>query len=112
MPETTNNIQTGIKNFLNSKGHKAFRVNTTGLYDKDRNLFRRIAEDDKGVGDVLACINGRFVCFEVKFEGDKQSDAQLKFQSDIINAGGIYKIIRKYAEFAVWYELNIVDGKP
>lgn len=47
----------------------------------------------KGVPDILACINGRFVGIEVKAEKGKPTKLQLHHQKNISNSGGLSFIL-------------------
>ena len=56
----------------------------------------------KGTADISATINGRSVKIEIKMK-DKQSEVQREYQRRIEAAGGIYLIVRSFAEFMDWY---------
>jgi hypothetical protein len=56
----------------------------------------------KGTADISATINGRSVKIEIKMK-DKQSEVQREYQRRIEAAGGIYLIVRSFAEFYDWY---------
>ena len=102
--EDANTITRGIIGFLNSKGHRAFRVNAAAVYDK-RGFYRTRAEEDRGQGDACACLRpGLFAMFEVKFDKDTPSDDQLQMREDILAAGGIHQYIKTYQEFLDWYQ--------
>jgi len=110
VPATTNNITRGIINFLNLKGHFAFRVNTQGTFNPIVGSFRRIAPNDKGCPDILCCWNmpdttSRFVGFEVKNEStkDKLSKDQIAFHTKIVAANGIVVVVKSYAHFLELY---------
>lgn len=109
VPATTNNITLGIINFLNSKGHFAFRVNTTGIYDPMNRIFRKPMKESKGCPDVLACIqwhgSGLFVGFEIKNEltNDRMREDQKEFHKKVIGANGEAYIIHSFDEFLKLY---------
>lgn len=118
---TTNNITTGIVNFLNSKGHFAFRVNTTGIYDPVARIFRKQSEESEGCSDIISCMRvegtnydreantfrsvGLFYGLEVKnkLTKDKMRKSQLKFKQRVEAAGGVYVAIESYPWFLNWY---------
>lgn len=116
VPATTNNITKGIVNFLNSKGHCAFRVNTAGIYDRGTGQFRRMASSSLGCPDVIACmryqidpatrVHGHFYGFEIKNEStkDRIRKDQQDFAGRVDKAGGHILIIRSYPEFLRWYD--------
>lgn len=47
-----------------------------------------------GDPDIEVCYKGRFVAIEVKREGEKQTQAQATYQSDLEAAGGRYILAR------------------
>lgn len=112
VPATTNNITTGIINFLNSKGHLAIRVNTTGIYDPVNQIFRRPDTNSLGCPDIICCMkaqgNGYFVGIEIKnrLTKDTVKKHQEEFHKRIKDANGIVHIVRSYQEFLEWYKLS------
>lgn len=113
VPATTNNITTGIVNFLNSKGHCAFRVNTAGIWDRVAGTYRRMPAASLGCPDVIACMshsralvpNGLFVGFEIKNEqtNDRKSEDQKLFHKRIEYAGGTVITVPSLSYFMDWY---------
>lgn len=106
---TTNNVTTGIINHLESQGHYAGRINTTGVYDPNLGHFRKIPPREKGKFDIYACLypSGRSLWIDVKTGTDKPSPEQLKFKERIEQAGGIAIFIKTYDEYLNWYEKSI-----
>lgn len=97
-PETANRITANILKTVNFQpGCYAFRVNTTGIWDEKKQVFRTSAQ--KGTADILACIHGMFYAFEVKAGKDRQSDNQKVFQFWVEKAKGKYFLIRSTDEF-------------
>jgi hypothetical protein len=47
-----------------------------------------------GCPDIIGCYRGRFIGIEVKTLTGKQREAQVRFQSALERAGGIYVIAR------------------
>lgn len=109
VPETTNNIQTGIVTFLLEKGHSASRINTTGIYDVKEQRFRT-SNSRKGFFDTVACIKplGLFATYDVKKGADVPSDEQLEFQAEVRAAGGIAEFVPDYAWFVSHYNSVIL----
>jgi len=56
----------------------------------------------KGTADISAVIQGRAVKIEIKIR-DAQSEDQKRYQEATERAGGIYLIVRSFAEFYDWY---------
>ncbi len=118
VPATTNNITKGIINYLNAKGHFAFRVNSGGVWDPRTNEFRR--GRSAGVADILCCIKvetteafgggfnyrGEFLAIEVKNGAtkDRSRPAQRMFGEKLEAAGGDYTVARSYDQFVKWFE--------
>lgn len=57
-----------------------------------------------GTADISATIKGRSVKIEIKYEKDRQSEAQKQYQADIERAGGVYLIVRDFDEFINWFD--------
>lgn len=55
-------------------------------------------QSKKGVPDILCCIGGRFVGFEVKTDTGKQSPDQKTAQTAIEKCGGLYYLVRSVNE--------------
>jgi hypothetical protein len=120
-PATTNNVTTAIINQLNADGHCARRVNNAGVYDPVKRAFRRTRKDQRGIADILACVRvssretrlsswaglGLYLAIEVKTGDDVQSADQKTYQEQVEHAGGIYLIVKTYADFTSWYESSI-----
>ncbi len=63
-----------------------------GVYDQARGAYRTNSGVGacNGVADILGVLpNGRFFAIEVKGKGDKLSDEQVEFISNIIKNGGL-----------------------
>lgn len=48
----------------------------------------------KGVSDIIAVIDGRFIGIEVKTKRGRQSADQILFQKRLERAGGVYVVAR------------------
>ena len=75
-------IQKEILTFLSLHGLFVFRVNTTGVFDPRRKVFRKLGGFSmKGVADILGILpNGQFLAIEVKTASGKQSPFQKNFR--------------------------------
>jgi len=108
VPATTNNITKGVIAFLNSKGFVAFRVNNTGIFDPINNRFRKRANNELGICDVIACSpSGFFVGIEIKnkYTNDKIRPDQKIFHDRIRAAQGKIEVVKTYEDFLKWYDL-------
>lgn len=97
VPLTANNLTKAIVNFIINEGGHATRINTTGIYDPKRNVFRK--NNSRGIADIIACINGKYIAIEVKIGKDKQSKYQIDFEAKIKSSGGKYWKVSSMNEF-------------
>ena len=114
--DDANSLTRCVIDFLNLSGHLAERINCTGRYMDRSQTFEDVTgkvrtigtgqwiptSGMKGTADISATINGRSVKIEIKMK-DKQSEVQREYQRRIEAAGGIYLIVRSFAEFMDWY---------
>ena len=131
VPATTNNITRGVINFLTVRGHYAFRVNTTGIWDPTKQILRR-STTPAGASDVVACLKlpapymvktaeghkyltaGLFLAVEIKnkFTRDKMRPDQEVFAANVRAAGGIYLVVKRYEDFIAWYNEFFTQFTP
>ena len=77
-------IENEIKEYLHKKGYYYFKINQP----------HRHARNKPGIADLYAIRNGVSFWIEVKTPTGTQSDAQIKFESNIKDHGGNYIIAR------------------
>ncbi len=96
-----NDLTKAIVNTLNACGFKAWRNNSTGVYDPIKKVFRSNACQLKGVPDVLAIIptTGRFLGVEVKIGKDKLSIHQELFMEEANRKGALSLVATDYDQF-------------
>lgn len=105
---TTNNITRGIVNFLNVRGHFAFRVNSTGIWDPTKRIFRK-PNQKYGLADIVCCLHGgKFLAVEVKNQitKDRMKRNQEAFESELVKAGGVYYVAKNMFDFIDWYNVQ------
>jgi len=104
--------------FLEFNGCQAERISTTGLYrDGKKQVVDCIGRKrtigsgiwtpgtgTKGSADISATIKGRSVKIEIKWQKDRQSEAQKSYEEQITKAGGIYIIVKTFDDFVDWYD--------
>ena len=74
-----------------------------------RNVFGRTVQPVAGIPDVIACINGRFVAFEVKTETGKLTKLQEITIQKIRNAKGqAFKVTSAAEVAAILKELEVM----
>ena len=80
--------------YLQIRGVIAWRNNTTGTWDANKETFRKNAGRN-GIADIIGILpSGRFLAVECKAGRGRLSPAQVEFQRDIIQAGGLHIIAR------------------
>lgn len=77
-----------------------WRQNNTGIWDSKLGRFRKPsgAGYKAGVPDVVCCIKGDLVAFEIKSATGTQTKDQKNVQAQIERCGGQYFIIRDPSE--------------
>lgn len=113
---TTNGLTAAVQNFLTWSGHYCNRLNVMGrqiggitrtaagnLFD-DRKWIK--SSTKKGTSDLMASIDGRMICIEIKNEAtkDKIRQDQLKEKSRVEQSGALYLVVTNIEQFIEWYE--------
>lgn len=102
---TEKEIENAILLFLKYQvGVFAFKVNTMGVFDKTRGVYRSLSKHVvPGTPDIIACVSvkgiGVFVGLEVKSGKGKQSKEQKSFQDKLQDrANGYYFTVRSVGD--------------
>jgi len=90
-------IQLQVIKYLLGQGVFCWRNNTTGLWDAKLQLYRSNPYNMRGVGDIIAIVNGIFISIEIKHK-TKQSADQVLFQRRLERNGGKYFLIHSLEE--------------
>ena len=110
---TAPELEKCIINYTILKGHFAEKVQSMGrTIFKGEPIYVRNS-NTTGQADLSLIINGKAVKVEVKckWTGDRyQSEAQKRYQKNVERAGGIYIIIRDFAQFKIWLD-NFLKNK-
>jgi hypothetical protein len=108
---TANKFTTAIITYLQDYlGFMAYRQSTEGRYRPGMSVVdvvgrtrlmkgQYIPAAKKGLGDITAVINGRYVSIEVKIGKDAQRSDQKNFESQLTKAGGGYILVHDWTEF-------------
>lgn len=95
---TTNRLTTEIIAHIRKLGGWATRVNVSGFYDPEKEIWRK-GVTDPGTPDILALVNGRFFGIEVKNGSDRLRPEQITTRQMIQSSGGLYLIAHNLAQF-------------
>ncbi len=99
---TANALTQSILRFLELKGHYCSRIQSQGQYNPTLGKWTK-SNVKRGIGDVMAVINGRSVMIEIKVGNDKQSGYQKQTEREVINSGGLYMIAKTFDDFEDFY---------
>lgn len=96
--KTANGLTTLVCAWINFHGGNARRVNTGGIYDRKRQIYRRSGSTN-GAADISATWHGKSLQIEIKAGKDRPREDQLKQQERERAAGGIYEFVHNFDEF-------------
>jgi hypothetical protein len=105
----TNSLTNAVIQFLQLKGHFVSRIQSQGQYHPKRGMWIK-SKVRRGIGDIIACINGEFWMIEIKTGKDRQSEYQKEVEKDVKKSGGKYIIVSKFGEFLGYYMSGGVDS--
>jgi hypothetical protein len=108
-----NTTTTDIINFLNQNGCMARRINTHGIYDTQKQCFRKLHGQSKGTSDIIGMQkgSGRLIAIEIKIGNDSLSPEQHGFLNDVEEGGGIAMITKSFDDFLKRWEYRKANGK-
>lgn len=99
---TANGLTRCILTWLNLHGHYCTRIQSQGQYNQKLGRWTK-STVKRGIGDVMAIINGITVMIEIKVGKDRQSKYQKDTQIEVEHSGGTYLIARDFDSFYRWY---------
>lgn len=100
-----------ILEFLNFRPYTfAWRSGNHAVFDFRRQVYRKRAEHEKGMPDILGVKmkpqGGVPFCFEVKLEGEKATDHQIEWMRKFTTCGGIAYIVNNLEDVVTaWSEI-------
>ena len=100
--KTANELTQAILAWLRFNGHYASRVQSQGQWNNKLKMFIK-SNVRKGIGDIMAVVQGKTLMIEVKIGRDKLSDYQKATQKDVENSGGIYYVAKNFQDFFEFY---------
>lgn len=96
----TNSLTNSVINFICSHKGYAFRVNTMGTPRRVKgNKIIYSPSKNKGIADILCCIDSKFIAIEIKTGRDKQRPEQVLFQDNVEYCKGQYWIVKDFDDF-------------
>lgn len=104
--ESANEITRKILKFLDLKKHYCSRIQSQGQYNPTKGRWTK-STVRRGIGDILAIIDGKAVMIEVKAGKDRMSEWQVKTKQDVENSGGIYLVVRSFDDFKNYYDVSV-----
>ena len=99
-------LETQILDYLSMLPHTfAFKVNTTGISDPIRKVYRTNANKHchNGTSDILGTCKGKFFAIEVKYGKNKASQNQKLFLSRVEEGGGKTLVTNDFDECVIWF---------
>lgn len=93
-----NKLSRAIVDFLDAVGGFASRVNTMGVYDAKRKIYRKTTMK-LGFPDVQGVYQGRCIYVEVKIGADRLSPNQKKFLEGARSAGAHCIVAKSFEDF-------------
>lgn len=88
------NVKKACLHYLQIKGYFWWQINNTGIWDTEKQVFRRSQTLRPGVSDAMVLVNGILYALEFKSSTGRLSEAQKEFQHQIEANGGIYLVVR------------------
>jgi penicillin-binding protein-related factor A (putative recombinase) len=106
---TEKQIEKQILQWLNLQPKTfAFKINTVGIYDPKRNIYRKNLNPFvvKGTSDILGVRNGIFFAIEVKRPRAKRlTTGQTAFLMKVVENGGLGICATSLAQVQAWMSL-------
>lgn len=92
----TGDLTTHSLRALAMKGYEAWRNNSVGIWDPQKQVFRKNKAAKLGVSDVIGFHRrtGQFAACEIKNGKDTLSDDQRLFLEDVQRSGGLAMVVR------------------
>ena len=95
-----NELTSNIVSHLNLNNQWGTRINSMGRIVNGKYIP---GSTQKGMSDIVACVDGLFVALEIKIGKDRQSDEQKNVEAEITRAGGHYYIVKSFDDYLIIY---------
>ena len=99
----TNTLTAAVIKYLEFEGHYVTRVQSQGQYSAKRGRWIK-STVKRGIGDIIACIDGRLVMIEIKTGKDRQSEWQKQTEKEVKASGGCYWIVKEFDDLIKHYK--------
>jgi hypothetical protein len=99
---TANGLTAAVIRYLTLEGHYCSRIQSQGQYRASVGRWTK-STVKRGIGDLIAIINGKTIMIEIKVKRDQQSTYQKQTQIEVEQSGGTYLIVRDFDSFYNWY---------
>jgi hypothetical protein len=88
-----------IVQYLNWNGHTAWQQQTVGVKG------RKLPPESIGIGDICACLrpSGQHLEVELKREGDRVREGQVRHANLIRRSGGLHIIVEDFDDFVTQF---------
>ena len=100
---TANGLTQSVIKWLELNGHYCSRIQSQGQYNPTLSRWTK-STVKRGIGDLMAVINGKSVMIEIKIGSDRQSQWQQSTQKEVEASGGIYFIAKDFDSFMTFYK--------
>ena len=100
---STNGLTQSIIKWLELNGHYCSRIQSQGQYNPTLGQWTK-STVRRGIGDLMAIINGKMVMIEIKTGTDRQSEWQKQTQKEVEASGGVYIIAKDFDSFMMFYK--------
>lgn len=97
----TNALTSEVIKLLLYKGYFASRIQSQGQYHPTRGRWIK-SKVRRGIGDIITCIEGKFVMIEIKYGKDRQSVYQKQVEKDVKKCGGHYLIVKTISDLEIF----------
>ena len=101
-PVNANNLTKQIISYLNyTSKYFVWRNNTVGVFDPTKKIYRKNAQQLRGISDILGVQKGtgRIVCIEIKVGKDVLSPYQIQFLEQMKQNGAIVIVAHNFDQF-------------
>lgn len=97
----TNRLTNEVIHYLELKGYFCSRIQSQGQYHPTRGRWIK-SKVKRGIGDIIACVDGKFLMIEIKYGKDRQSPYQKAIEKEVQKSGGDYLIVKNINDLLIY----------